>query len=503
MNFPRSSGVLLHPTSLPGAHGIGDLGEGARAFVDFLAAAGQSVWQLLPLGPTGYGDSPYNALSAFAGNPLLIDLDTLAAWGHLEAVSPPDTPAAAGHVDFARVRSHKEPLLQQAARTFLTAAPAAEQQDFVAFCTDQAGWLDDFALFTALHAHHAGAWHSWPRPLLRRDPAILAEWRERLHEELAAIRYAQYVFFRQWRDLKGYANSRGVRLFGDLPIFVADDSADVWANQQLFRLDADGRPTVVAGVPPDYFSATGQRWGNPLYNWEALAASGFAWWLARFRHLLQLHDLLRIDHFRGFEACWAIPAAEPTAVNGCWESTPGQELFAILRRDLPEALIVAEDLGVITPQVEALRDGFGFPGMKILQFAFDSGAANPYLPHNYSPDCVVYTGTHDNATTLGWWQNLDGQQRQEVAAYLGNPQPDMPAALVRSAMASVARLCIFPCQDLLGLDDEARFNRPGEAADNWAWRLQTGQLTPALAGQLRRQAERYGRVAGAPITLQK
>lgn len=493
MNNHRSSGVLLHPTALPGSHGIGDLGATAREFIDFLEAAGQSVWQILPIGPTGYGNSPYNARSAFAGNPLLIDLSALADWGHLDPGLIPEAEALEGKVDFPSVRARKEPLLRLAAGHFLSRGSPTELQEFRQFCTDQSAWLDDYALFTALHARHQGSWHQWPVPLLHREAAAMAEWGERLHAELETIRYEQYVFSRQWRTLKGYANARGVKLFGDLPIFVADDSADVWANQQLFRLDADGRPDVVAGVPPDYFSATGQRWGNPLYDWTAMKATGFAWWLARFRHMLEIHDLLRIDHFRGFEACWVIPAKEPTATNGSWEKVPGDELFITLRREFPQAPIVAEDLGVITPEVEALRDGFAFPGMKILQFAFDSDARNPYLPHNYHPACVVYTGTHDNATTLGWWQSLDSPLRQKVASYLGIPRPAMPAALIRTAMASVAKLCIFPCQDLLGLGEEARFNRPGEAADNWAWRLQTGQLTPELAQQLRQQVGCYGR----------
>jgi 4-alpha-glucanotransferase len=495
MNLPRGSGVLLHPTALPGPHGIGGLGASAREFIDFLAAAGQSVWQFLPIGPTAYGDSPYNSLSAFAGNPLLIDLATLAEWGHLDPAVCVSTPEATDRIDFAAVRRLKEPLLRQAARNFFTGALQDEREEFTRFCTGQAGWLDDFALFLALHTHHRGSWHDWPQALRQREANALASWRERLAEELAAIRYGQYVFFRQWQELKSYANRQGVQLFGDLPLFVANDSADVWANQALFRLDADGQPTAVAGVPPDYFSATGQRWGNPLYDWEAMSASGFAWWLARFRHLLRFNDLLRIDHFRGFQACWVIPAGEPTAINGRWEAAPGRVLFTALRREFPGAAIIAEDLGVITPEVEALRDEFGFPGMKILQFAFGSGARNPYLPHNYQPACVVYTGTHDNATTLGWWQGLERRQQQEVAAYLGDPHPEMPWALVRSAMASVARLCIVPCQDLLELGEEARFNRPGEAADNWRWRLRPEHLSVELAGRLRQMTERYGREA--------
>ena len=496
----RASGVLLHPTALPGPHGIGALGEEARKFVDFLVEAGQSLWQVLPLGPTGFGDSPYTTLSAFAGNPLLIDLSTLVEWGDLEPGDLAGGQGNEGNVDFPAVRQFKEERLAFAAQRFATSSAPARRADFERFCREQAAWLPDYALFTALRGHFQGqSWQQWPLPLRDREAAALAEWRDRLAPAVAGEAYRQYAFFTQWRALKGYANQRGVSLFGDLPIFVALDSADVWANRQLFRLDADGQPTVVAGVPPDYFSATGQRWGNPLYRWEAHRQEHFAWWLARFRGELERADLVRIDHFRGFEACWVIPAGEETAVKGTWEKAPGDELFQALhaaRTDLP---IVAEDLGVITPEVEALRRKFGFPGMKILQFAFDSGAGNPYLPHNFSGDCVFYTGTHDNATTLGWWQSLDAAGHSRVATYLGKERPEPCWDLIRLALGSVAQLCVIPCQDLLGLGDGARFNSPGEAVGNWRWRLPPGALDKGLAGRLHALTELFNR-APKPMT---
>jgi 4-alpha-glucanotransferase len=495
MRLPRSSGVLLHPTALPGPHGIGSMGAEARTFIDFLATAGQSVWQILPLGPTGLGDSPYNALSTFAGNPLLIDLPTLVDQGDLDPADLEGAPFPTGSVDFLVAHRFKEERLARAAENFPVRAAAARHAAFAGFCLDQSGWLDDYALFATLRRHFSGrSWQHWPAPLRQREPTALAEWRDRLAAAIAAEQYRQFIFHEQWHALKSYANQQGVSLFGDLPIFVAFDSADVWAHQQLFRLDPQGHPEVVAGVPPDYFSATGQHWGNPLYRWEIHQASGFAWWLKRIHHELQRADLVRIDHFRGFQACWAIPAGETTAINGRWEDAPGRALFTALRAVIPAPPIVAEDLGVITPEVEALRCEFGFPGMKILQFAFDSGPENPYLPHNYESDCVVYTGTHDNATTLGWWNGLDAGQRVRVGAYLGRSHPDIPRELIRLAMASIARLCIIPCQDLLGLDDSARFNRPGHAHGNWRWRLEHGQLTPTLARDLRTLTETYGRI---------
>jgi 4-alpha-glucanotransferase len=484
MRLPRSSGVLLHPTALPGAHGIGALGAEARNFVDFLAAAGQHVWQILPLGPTGHGDSPYNALSAFAGNPLLIDLPTLVDWGDLEPADLAGGPVTAEMVDFPAVYSFKEGCLARAAANFFSRHDAGRHAAFATFCAEHAGWLDDYALFSALRSHFKGrSWQRWPQQLRCRDERSLNAWRQRLAPAVATAQYRQFVFFSQWHELKGYANARGIRLFGDLPIFVALDSADVWANQRLFRLDAAGHPTEVAGVPPDYFSATGQLWGNPLYRWEVHQADGFAWWLRRFRAELQRVDLLRIDHFRGFEACWTIPAGASTAVSGRWEPAPGRALFTTLQALAGDLPIVAEDLGMITAEVEELRRDFAFPGMKVLQFAFDSGPDNPYLPHNYPTECVVYTGTHDNPTTRGWWDGLPLARRRQVARYLGKDDPAMPWELIRLAMASVARLSILPCQDLLGLGNQARFNCPGEPVGNWRWRLVAGQLTRELAAR--------------------
>ena len=494
MLLPRCSGVLLHPTALPGPHGIGSVGAEAQAFVDFLVTAGQCLWQVLPLGPTGLGDSPYNALSAFAGNPLLIDLPTLVAWADLDPVDLEEEPPADGSVDFSAVHRFKESRLVRAAANFLARADRQRRDELARFCAAQSDWLDDYALFVALRNHFQGSsWQQWPAPLRLRDPATLAAWRGQLAGAIALEQYRQYCFFTQWAALKEYANQQGIRLFGDLPIFVALDSADVWTHQHLFRLDPEGHPTVVAGVPPDYFSATGQLWGNPLYCWQAHVADGFAWWRQRLQAELQRADLVRIDHFRGLESCWAIPAPATTAVNGQWDKSPGADLCRALLTVAPELPIVAEDLGVITPEVDALRREFGLPGMKILQFAFDSGPANPYLPHNYDSSCVVYTGTHDNATTRGWWESLTVTQRARIGAYLGKRHPEIPWDLIRLAMASVAGLCIIPCQDLLGLGDAARFNRPGIGIGNWRWRLAPDQLTNDIAEQLRSLTETYNR----------
>jgi 4-alpha-glucanotransferase len=491
----RASGILLHPTALPGTLRCGDLGIEAVQFVDFLVKAGQGLWQILPLGPTGYGHSPYNALSAFAGNPVLIDLRQLADLGDLDGTRLDRIIEAHSKIGFDQVHALKNRLLQEAAQEFFSRAASARHGDYEAFCHNQADWLEDFSLFMALRDHFAGqAWSDWPEPLRTREPASLREWRDRLARECRCYSYQQFVFAEQWYRLKAYANRRGVRIFGDLPIFVAYDSADVWANQRLFRLDAQGRATVVAGVPPDYFSKTGQRWGNPLYLWDRLVNEDFHWWLRRFEHQWQYSDMVRIDHFRGFQACWVIPAKERTAVNGRWEEVPGRELFARLcqqRTDLP---IIAEDLGMITPEVEKLRDEFGFPGMKILQFAFDSGADNPYLPENHVVNSVVYTGTHDNDTTLGWWQSLARGQKDRVRDYLGVRHPDMPWELIRLAMSSIAGLCVIPCQDILGLGKSARFNTPGQATGNWTWQLSHGALTDELARRLYSLSEKYHRI---------
>ncbi|MEJ2518831.1 MAG: 4-alpha-glucanotransferase [Desulfuromonadales bacterium] len=491
----RASGILLHPTALPGPGPIGDFGPEAFAFVDFLAAAGQSVWQILPLGPTGYGHSPYNALSAFAGNPALIDLRQLIDCGDLDSSRTGRLYATGEATDFDQGHRFKQRLLQDAAQNFWSRQRSSRHDEFVAFCAAKADWLEDFSLYMALKETFAEqAWHQWPQGLRRRDPEELTGWRARLADECRVHAYQQFVFEGQWQTLKNYANRHGVQIFGDLPIFVAYDSAEVWANQHLFRLDAEGRPLVVAGVPPDYFSRTGQRWGNPLYCWSAHQQDGFSWWLRRFAQKLQRCDLIRVDHFRGFQACWVIPATESTAINGHWEETPGDQLFATLQQKWPTLPIVAEDLGLITAEVTALRDRFNLPGMCVLQFAFDGSPDNPYLPENQIQNSVIYTGTHDNDTTLGWWRSLSPKDRRRVSAYLDEDTPDMPWALMRLALSSVADLCILPCQDILECDSAARFNMPGRATGNWQWRLHEGLLTQSLAERVRVLTETYQRV---------
>jgi len=490
----RSSGILLHPTSLSGPFKIGDLGKEARLFIDFLTKAGQSVWQILPLGPTGYGHSPYNALSAFAGNPVLIDLQQLVDSGELECSHLDQAIKESMVLDFGQVHEVKNDLLLEAGRNFFKACEGPRRDAFETFCIEQSDWLNDFSLFMALREKFSGqAWFEWPEDLRTRQRQTLETYRTELSQRCLLHKYQQFVFAEQWTALKDYANGKGIRIFGDIPIFVAYDSVDVWANQHLFQLDDKGRALAVAGVPPDYFSKTGQRWGNPLYRWDRLADDEFHWWQRRFEHQLKCSDLVRVDHFRGFQACWSIPAMETTAVNGHWEDVPGRELFTKLfspRHDLP---IIAEDLGIITPEVEKLRDDFGLPGMKILQFAFDSGPDNPYLPENHVANSVVYTGTHDNNTTLGWWRGLSREQKDQVREYLQLNRPKMPQELIRLAMSSVAKLCIIPCQDILGLDSKSRFNTPGCATGNWEWQMKPDALTGELAEKLFCLTEKYHR----------
>ncbi len=497
MRFSRSAGILLHPTSLPGRWGIGDLGRAAYAFVDFLEQAGQSLWQVLPLSPTGYGDSPYQSFSAFAGNPLLINLEELEREGDLTAgdlAEAPDFPA--DQVDYGPVISWKFAVLNRAARTFREQQGRERWVAFQRFCEQNADWLEDFALFMALKDAHGGAvWNTWEWELAAREPEALAEWRERLDEQCFAHRYFQWQFFEQWTRLKAYTNSKGIQIVGDIPIFVAYDSADVWAHPELFKLDEDYLPIEVAGVPPDYFSPTGQLWGNPLYRWDRMAESGYAWWIARFRQILTTVDLVRLDHFRGFEAYWAVPAGEPTAVNGEWKAGPGADFFEKLREGLGELPIIAEDLGFITDAVRDLRQQFDFPGMNILQFAFAADASNPYLPHNYRPNTVVYTGTHDNDTTVGWYEKAPAEERALLAQYLGPHEEPLHWALLRLAFQSVAVFAIVPLQDVLGLGSEARMNTPAEPSGNWQWRFQEGQLQPEHSATLRRMAIVYGRSA--------
>lgn len=502
MQLPRASGILLHPSSLPGPWGIGDLGPMAYRFVDFLAAAGQTLWQVLPLGPTGYGDSPYQCFSAFAGNPLLINIDDLIDHG---LVTSAEARAALGglpgdRVDFGALIPAKQALLRSSFERFRSRHGTRFHQAYTAFCAANAEWLADYALFMAIkEAQGGGSWHNW-RPELRDRRPVALEWARR---ELAGVieyhQYVQFLFFRQWQALKEYANQRGVLIIGDVPIFVADDSADVWANRDLFFLDANGMPTVVAGVPPDYFSATGQRWGNPLYRWEKMAASGYRWWVARMRQAFTLYDVLRLDHFRGFEAYWEVPASAPTAIEGRWAPGPGADLFKTLQAELGDLPIIAEDLGLITPEVDALRLAFDLPGMKVLQFAFGDDATNPYLPHNYTANYVVYTGTHDNDTSVGWFTTLDANTRAAVLTYLGRDEQTVDIAwdLMRLGLASVANYAITPLQDVLRLGSEARMNTPGRLGGNWAWRCPAEALSEELARQLRQLTRAYGRLQPA------
>lgn len=486
MSLQRASGVLLHPTSLPSRHGIGDLGKSAYEFLDFLQSSGQKYWQILPLGPTGYEHSPYIMnFSTFAGNPLLISLEKLAeqdllAPGDLAPLVPPATQPHL--VDYDRAIAHKTPYLEAAARRFFEKFPPGVHNDYEHFCRTQP-WLEDFALFMALlEENPSKTWNQWEPSLARRNRPAMAEKRKELQDRVNYHKFTQFVFFDQWRQLRQSANDRGIRIIGDISIYVCFNSADVWANPDLFQLDpATLDPAYIAGVPPDYFSATGQLWGNPVYNWDKLQQTDFAWWIDRFRATLNYADLVRIDHFRGFEAYWRVPGGEETAINGEWVKAPGQAFFEKLSQALGGLPVLAEDLGLITPEVEELRDRFNFPGMKILQFAFgDDLTHNPHLPHNYPTNAVVYPGTHDNDTALGWWQSLDEDLKGRVTHYLGYDRPEQVTAvhwdLIRVALASIADLAILPLQDLLGLDGSCRMNDPSDNAGNWRWRYPSSHL---------------------------
>jgi 4-alpha-glucanotransferase len=498
----RRSGVLLHPTSLPGPHGSGDFGPSAYHFIDWLVAAGQRAWQVLPLTPIGPGNSPYASVAAFAGSPLLVALEPLVdkAW-----IAPADVTIAAelpdARIDFDRVLPFRMARLRAAAAVFRQRGDAVDRAAFTEFCEAEASWLDDYALFMALDAQYRArqiwCWTGWDAGHAQRDPAALAAARKLLVDEIHFWQFVQWCFFSQWRELKRYANERGVEVVGDLPIFVAHHSADCWAHRELFLLDAAGEPQVVAGVPPDYFSATGQRWGNPLYDWAAMQRDGFAWWIARMTHELARADRVRADHFRGFAAYWEIPASCPTAIDGRWVPAPGAALFAALRTALGEVPIIAEDLGAITPDVEALRDACGFPGMKVLQFAFGGDASHAFLPHNYVTDCVVYTGTHDNDTTAGWYAAATARERRYAEQYLDASGPDVPHAMIRAACGSVAQLAIYPMQDVLALGSEHRMNTPG-MLDCWTWRFRWDDVGAQPAKDLARLAAVFGR---APIEL--
>ena len=495
MRPDRAAGILLHPTSLPGPHGSGDLGAEAYRFVDWLASAGQRLWQMLPIGEIGSGNSPYMSPSSSAGNVLLIDLHRLAQHGWLQPQQLQTVPGLhEDRVDYPHVRAFRMQRLYQASVRFFAQPADAHREDFERFCAAERHWLDDYALFMALqHSERGRTWNEWDPPLARREADALRAAAAERREALRFWKFCQWNFRLQWSELRAYAHQRGVRLIGDLPIFPALQSAEVWANQRLFELDEGGRPTAVAGVPPDYFSATGQRWGNPLYRWSAHEASGYAWWIERLRALTQLVDLVRIDHFRGFAAHWEIPAAETTAINGRWRPGPGARLFDALVAAFGELPVIAEDLGVITDDVVELRRRFGLPGMHVLQFAFESDAANPHLPHRCAPDSVIYTGTHDNDTAVGWWRRASGHEKRFAMLYLGTDGHEIHWDLIRAASASVAAMTVVPMQDVLGLDGSHRLNRPGAASGCWEWRVRASQLPPGAAERLARLAAAHGR----------
>ena len=508
MKFARSSGILLHITSLPARFGIGDLGPSAYEFADFLADAGVKLWQVLPLNPTGYGDSPYQCFSAFAGNPMLLSPERLAEQGLLQASDLAGVPAFPDTlVNYGSVIPYKMSLLRRAAQAFFADVSRPDRAAFDRFCEQSASWLDDYALFMAVKDQHSGIiFTSWETAIRRRDPHAVCEWSTRLTAEIQAYKFWQFEFFREWQLLKTYCQEHGIRFMGDIPIYVAHDSADVWSHPDLFCLDADGSPTIVSGVPPDYFSATGQLWGNPIYRWDVLAASGYKWWIDRFRASLALFDMVRLDHFRGFEAYWEVPGGNTTAINGKWTKGPGEVFLTALQNAFGGLPIVAENLGVITPPVEKLRHHFGLPGMSLLQFAFGNDPQAPtFRPHNYSRDLVAYTGGHDNDTTLGWWNSSVGtdstrtlsdieKEHAFARAYLNlRDDSQINWAMIRAVFASVADIAIVPLQDVLGLGTEARMNLPGRVAGNWKWRYRPRALTNDLSARLRSLTSLYDR----------
>jgi 4-alpha-glucanotransferase len=497
--FTRSSGILLHPTSLPGRYGIGDLGDWAFHFLDWLVSAKQTVWQVLPLGPTGYGDSPYQTHSAFAGNALLVSLDTLVKEGWLKPTDVSDVPAFPDlYVDFGMVIPYHNNLLDLAFANFLRKASDKQTAEFQAWCKENDHWLDDYALYMALKEENGGRpWVEWEPADALREPQALLDAQSRHTERVEQYKFRQWLFFRQWNAIKAYANQNKVRLVGDIPIFVAHDSADVWANRDQFHLDESGNPTIVAGVPPDYFSETGQLWGNPHYNWEQMERDGYRWWIQRFRQMLTQVDIVRIDHFRGFEAYWAVPAGEATAINGKWLPGPGLPFFNVINAALGGLPVIAEDLGVITPPVEAMRDSLDLPGMLILQFAWgDLTGEARFLPHNHRPHSIVYTGTHDNNTTNGWWftDEIDDVIRNHVTRYIDRRVVEPNWELIRLAMMSVAHTAIIPLQDIIGLDENARMNTPGKASGNWSWRFTARELEGPAKGRLMELTMLYARI---------
>jgi len=505
MGFPRASGILLHPTSLPGRFGIGDLGSQAYRFVDFLVDSGQHLWQMLPLGSAGYGNSPYQCLSVFAGNPLLISLEEIADEGFLDSSDLDSAPLfPENSVNYDAVVSIKIPLLQKSFEIFDKKATSSAREQFATFCKENSSWLEVYSLFMALkEAHGLTTWNKWEEDIRNRQPQALLKWSNKLSREIVHHQYYQYLFFKQWTRLKKYSNEHEIKLIGDIPIFVSFDSAEVWSHPEMFYLNADGSPMVVAGVPPDYFSRTGQLWGNPLYRWDVMAQDGYRWWIERVQAELKMADIIRLDHFRGFEKYWEVPGTDTTAINGRWVPGPGAEFFKAIQKSLGALPIIAEDLGVITPEVHVLRDQFGFPGMRVLQFAF-SDDSKSHRPHNYPRNCVVYTGTHDNNTTIGWFRGDDigdstlsseqrNKERQLALEYLGTSGDEINWDFIRLAMMSVADTAIVPLQDVLGLGSEARMNIPGKTTGNWRWRFTAGMLTRSLSDRLREMTELYDR----------
>ncbi|CAN5408718.1 4-alpha-glucanotransferase [soil metagenome] len=486
----------MHPTSLPGDFGIGDCGPEAYRFVDFLAESGQGYWQILPLSPTGQGNSPYSAYSAFAGNTLLISPEKLVEEGLISPERIKTAPKfAAGRVDFRKAKLWKDTVLGEAFDTFRSRPDSELSGEFEYFCNVNSWWLDDYALFRSLKASQGEkAWFDWAPPLKTREKAALETVRSQLAREVKAERFFQYLFFRQWLAVRKYANEKGIRIVGDIPIFVALDSADVWCNQDQFKLNEDGSPKVVAGVPPDYFSKTGQNWGNPIYDWEAMETDNFGWWTARISFSLMTVDIVRLDHFIGFSRNWEIPAKDKTAENGRWVDVPGGSLFTVLKQRLGELPMIAEDLGAMTPLVEQLRDGNDFPGMRILHNAFGGDARNRDLPHNFIQHCVAYTGTHDNDTTVGWYRSVPPNVRRHCREYLRSSGREMHWEMIRVLMASVADMAIVPAQDILGLGSEARMNTPATASGNWEWRIAAGHLDSEIAARLMQLADIYGRM---------
>jgi len=507
MRFPRASGILLHPTCLPGPSGIGDFGPEAFAFVDFLKDAKQKIWQVLPLNPTGYGDSPFQCFSAYAGNHLLISLEKLHEQGILEASDlrdRPDFPQES--VEFGRVIRWKNGVLAKAFQCFQSNASGEDRRGFDAFCAKNVSWLPDFALFMACKQDQGDvAWNKWPAEIALRTARALNAQRERLREVILTVQYGQFEFFRQWSEVQAYAHRAGIRIVGDLPIYVALDSADVWTNPEYFQLSENGQPLKIAGVPPDYFSATGQCWGNPIYRWDRLQQTGYRWWIERFRAAFELYDAVRIDHFRGFEAYWEIPGDETTAINGRWVKGPGADFFEALGREFGDLPIIAENLGVITPEVEAIRKRFHFLGMAILQFAFGRDPQGPsFRPHNYERELAAYTGTHDNDTTVGWWNSSGAtdstrtsedvaKERAFARSYLNLNDELIQWVMIRAILSSIADLAIIPLQDVLGLGSEARMNLPGTAKGNWHWRFRPGALTSEAARRLAEMVEIFDR----------